>query len=572
MALLGTWRKRKLWGKPISQDKLAERLAQQEQFSRLLQDTADIVVFTQSNEGELLSVNRHGRWLSGLDEGAAGMRFLQLLHQPPPDLEQRLKELAEGRRSHFRHETALLRPNAEPLLLAWWHVPWQAHGQQPRVISIGLDISDQRLAEEHLGWLSLHDPLTGLLNRRGFLERARAQVASRQPFALMLLDLDQFKDINDLRGHQAGDRLLQKVSKALRAQLRQSDVIARLGGDEFGILLPNADAETVARAAERCCDGLRQLPPLENTPVQVTTSIGVVLYPEHGEDEDQLLANADIALYQTKSAGRNSWHLFDGDDAHRARIHERVYWDRQVRRVLEEGNLEMHYQPIIHLDSGEVTHHEALLRSRSEDNSFLRTDLLIQAAEQNGQIHQLDELVVRRVFQQLHELQQQGISTRLALNLSGLSFNNPNLVPRIRELLAEYQLPPEHVVFEITETAALADIESSIKVMDALRADGCRFALDDFGVGFSSLYYLKKLPVDYIKIDGSFIRHLDSEPEHQVLIKALVEVARAFNLATIAEFVEDEQVQNLLRELGVNYAQGYHLGKPMPFTEIWTRP
>lgn len=569
MALLGTWRKRRLWGKPVNPEKLAARLALQEQFSRLLQDTADIVVFTHGEDGSLLSINRHGRWLSGLDEDPASRRFLDLLHEPPGDLNARLSELREGRRSNYRHETALLRPNAEPLLLAWWHVPWQVEGQTPRIISIGLDISDQRLAEEHLGWLAMHDPLTGLLNRRGFLERARSLASSEQNFALMLLDLDQFKDINDLRGHQEGDRLLQQVSKSLRSQLRQSDIIARLGGDEFGILLPNADADAVALAAERCCEGLRQLPPLENTPTNVTTSIGVVLYPEHGSDVDQLMANADIALYQTKSAGRNSWHLFDGDDAHRARIHERVYWDRQVRRVLSDGHMEMHYQPIVDLSTDQVTHHEALLRSRGEDDSFLRTDLLIMAAEQNGQIHQLDELVVRRVFEHLHSLHKSGVQTRLALNLSGLSFNNPNLVPGIKRLLKEFELPPEALVFEITETAALADIESSIKVMDALRAEGCRFALDDFGVGFSSLYYLKKLPVDYIKIDGSFVRHLDREPEHQVLIKALVEVARAFNLSTIAEFVEDDQVKDLLRSLGVNYAQGYHLGKPKPFSEVW---
>ena len=288
MALLGTWRKRRLWGNPVSPEKLAEKLALQEQFSRLLQDTADIVVFTHGPEGRLLSVNRHGRWLSGLDGDPRDCQFMELLHEPPADLALKLQELREGRRNHYRHETALLRPNTEPLLLAWWHVPWQVDGQTPRIISIGLDISDQRLAEEHLGWLSMHDPLTGLLNRRGFLERARTLATAQQPFALMLLDLDQFKDINDLRGHQEGDRLLQQVSKSLRSQLRQSDIIARLGGDEFGILLPNADADTVARASERCCEGLRQLPPLENSPVNVTTSIGVVLFPEHGDDVDQL--------------------------------------------------------------------------------------------------------------------------------------------------------------------------------------------------------------------------------------------------------------------------------------------
>lgn len=553
-------------------DNLAKSLAEQQDLSRLLQDTADIVVFTQAASGRLLSVNRHGRWLSGIaDSIPAELRFINLLNDAPVDLPMRLGELLNGRRSHYRHETAMTRPGAEPVLLAWWHVPWLMHdGGEPRIVSIGLDISDQRLAEEHLSWLALHDPLTGLLNRRGFLERARAMIAGGGGFALMLLDLDQFKDINDLRGHHQGDRLLQQVSKVLRGELRQSDIIARLGGDEFGILLPGADRISVDHAARRCCTALHRLPPLDaEINVAVTTSIGVVLCPEHGKNIDELLANADIALYQAKAGGRNAWHLFDGDDIHRARIHERVFWDRQIRQMLADQRVDMHYQPILDLQSRTVTHHEALLRGRDEDNKLMNTAQLIIAAEQSGMIHRLDEQVITRVFEHLALLQQNGVQTSLAVNLSGRSFNNPNLVPHVRRSLAEFGVVPSSVIFEITETAALADIDASIQIMEALRSEGCRFALDDFGVGFSSLYYLKKLPLDYIKIDGSFVRNLTRESEHQVLISALVNVARAFNLHTIAEFVEDSLVLELLADLGVNYAQGYHIEKPRSFSETW---
>lgn len=553
-------------------DNLAKSLAEQQDLSRLLQDTADIVVFTQAASGRLLSVNRHGRWLSGIaDSIPAELRFINLLNDAPVDLPMRLGELLNGRRSHYRHETAMTRPGAEPVLLAWWHVPWLMHdGGEPRIVSIGLDISDQRLAEEHLSWLALHDPLTGLLNRRGFLERARAMIAGGGGFALMLLDLDQFKDINDLRGHHQGDRLLQQVSKVLRGELRQSDIIARLGGDEFGILLPGADRICVDHAARRCCTALHRLPPLDaEINVAVTTSIGVVLCPEHGKNIDELLANADIALYQAKAGGRNAWHLFDGDDIHRARIHERVFWDRQIRQMLADQRVDMHYQPILDLQSRTVTHHEALLRGRDEDNKLMNTAQLIIAAEQSGMIHRLDEQVITRVFEHLALLQQNGVQTSLAVNLSGRSFNNPNLVPHVRRSLAEFGVAPSSVIFEITETAALADIDASIQIMEALRSEGCRFALDDFGVGFSSLYYLKKLPLDYIKIDGSFVRNLTRESEHQVLISALVNVARAFNLHTIAEFVEDSLVLELLADLGVNYAQGYHIEKPRSFSETW---
>ena len=550
---------------------LARLLAEQENFSRLLQDTPDIVVFTHDLTGHILSVNRHGSWLSGLDDDfGTEVSFLSLLHQPPAQLPTRLRELLEGRRTNFRHETALVRPGAEPLLLAWWHVPWHAGSECARIISIGLDISDQRLAEEHLGWLALHDPLTGLLNRRGFLERARQLESEGETFALMLLDLDQFKDINDLRGHHQGDRLLQQVSHVLRGELRQTDIIARLGGDEFGILLPEADRKSVEHAARRCCHAMHRIQPLEEEiSVAVTTSIGAVLYPEHGDNVDQLLANADIALYQAKARGRNAWHIFDGDDTHRARIHERVQWEKQIRSILAGDGIDMHYQPIMNLHTGQISHYEALLRCRDEQGELLPTAQLIVAAEQNGLIHRLDEQVISAVFRHAALLQEQGNCPQFAINLSGLSFTNLNLVAHIRNCLFKTGVSPDLIIFEITETAALADIDASIQIMEALRAEGCRFALDDFGVGFSSLYYLKKLPVSYIKIDGSFIRNLRQDSEHQVLIRALVDVARAFRLHTIAEFVESEDVVQLLTELGVDYAQGFHIARPTAFKDIW---
>jgi EAL domain-containing protein (putative c-di-GMP-specific phosphodiesterase class I) len=315
---------------------------------------------------------------------------------------------------------------------------------------------------------------------------------------------------------------------------------------------------------------MHRIQPLEEEiSVAVTTSIGAVLFPEHGDDVDQLLANADIALYQAKARGRNAWHIFDGDDTHRARIHERVQWEKQIRNILAGDGIDMHYQPIMNLHSGQISHYEALLRCRDEQGELLPTAQLIVAAEQNGLIHRLDEQVISAVFRHAALLQEQDHCPQFAINLSGLSFTNPNLVAHIRNCLFKTGVSPDVIIFEITETAALADIDASIQIMEALRAEGCRFALDDFGVGFSSLYYLKKLPVSYIKIDGSFIRNLCQDSEHQVLIRALVDVARAFRLHTIAEFVESEDVVQLLTELGVDYAQGFHIARPTAFKDIW---
>ena len=554
-------------------DLLARQLAEQEGFSRLLQDTADILVLTQDAEGQVLTINRYGRWLCGVTEDEVrGQHFSRLLGQPPKELDRRLAEVLSGSRHSYRHETPLRRRGGEEtMLFSWWHTAWQVSGEKPRLVTIGLDISDQRIAEEHISWLSNHDPLTGLFNRRRFIEEGKRWLAEpgQAGFAVMLLDLDQFRDINDLHGHHQGDRLLQQVGRALRNQLRQVDIIARLGGDEFGILFNSTSPSAVEQAAARCCEALRGMEVRQGrTRLPVSTSIGITLFPEHGASMEQLLSNADIALYEAKASGRNAWYLYDGAAPYRERIHERAYWEQQLQRTLDSDMVELHFQPIMELASGSISHYEALLRARDEQGRVLPPPSLIEAAERGGMIHRLDEKVVDQVTEHLARLEADGNPVCLAMNLSGLSFQNPSLVRHVQAALDRHRVPPQRLVFEITETAALADVGNAIDTMQALRELGCRFALDDFGVGFSSLYYLKKLPIDFVKLDGSFVRNLDEDPEHQVLVRALVDVARAFQLQIVAEFVENEAVLTLLRELGVHYGQGYHIDRPMPFEQI----
>lgn len=553
-------------------DALKRSLHQQEVFSDVLQDTADIVVAVHALDGTLLSLNRYGRWLTGIDHPeTADLSFLQLLDNPRPELATQLGLLIQGQRSVVRDECALSLAQSEPLLMSWWHsVCEYQQGKAAKILSIGTDISDQRLAEEHLNWLALHDPLTGLLNRRGFMDSAHRLLASGLPFSLFLLDLDKFKDLNDLSGHHLGDRLLHQVAQVLVQQLPAGITIARLGGDEFGLLLPRSADENPETLAALCCRSVQQIVPIESIRnLDITVSIGIVNSPEHGQDVDGLVSDADIALYEAKARGRNSWFIFDGDSIHRSRIHERLYWQQQIRQLLQEQRIDIHYQPILNLDTRLVTHYEALLRGVDENCSPLNTGDLINAAEQSGMIEALDERIVEQVFSQSGRLRREGRPARIAINLSGRSFSNANLATHIRHCLVKYQVDPSAIIFEITETAAMADIDHSIDMMRTLRELGFSFALDDFGVGFSSLYYLKQLPVDYLKIDGSFVRNLAQDQEHQVLVRALVDVARAFNLHTIAEFVEDSSVLELLATLGVNYAQGYHIERPRAFADIW---
>ena len=554
--------------------RIARRLADQQGLSRALQDTADIVVLTQDAKGRLLSVNRYGRWLWGQPASQLRRRtFTSLLEDPPEALARQLEDVAAGRTHSLRHEHSLARPDGGALLMSWWHTLWQSGaGRKQRIVSIGLDVSDQRIAEAHIGWLASHDPLTGLFNRRRFIEEGRrwldaAESGERTAFSVLLLDLDQFRDVNDLNGHHQGDRLLQKVSQLLSSCLGPADVIARLGGDEFGILLTSDDAHRVQATARRCCNTLNEQAMREGSAqLPVTTSIGISHYPQHGRSMETLLANADIAMYQAKAIGRNAWHVFDGDELHRARIQERILWEQRVRELIAGDQITLHCQPIMHIASQSISHYEALLRVADDHGGWLPTQDLINTAEQAGMIQQLDERIITCGCAMLAGQGPVGQRPPMAINLSGLSCHNPRLVAHVSQAMQEYGIGPGELIFEITETSALADVNATIDVMQDLRAQGCRFALDDFGVGFSSLYYLKKLPVDFVKIDGSFIRQLDESEEHRVLIRALVDVARAFRLQTVAEFVEDDRVLALLNGLGVDYAQGYHIGKPAALT------
>lgn len=553
------------------------RLEDAMSLNRALLSIPHALILTQDHEGRILSLNNHGVWMTGYsEEEAAGQRFTSLLPDSSlgPDLKFRLEALPETG-LHYNHQTDLVRRNGDQVAMQWYHTVYDcpASGSR-RVLTVGLDISDQKIAEDHLGWLSSHDPLTGLYNRRRFLEELDQTIATSERYgqssAVMIIDLDQFKDINETSGHHVGDRLLQRAAEVLRVQARTSDIIARIGGDEFAVIVQMTTADNIERIANRFCSAFNDLTvDGHETHHRISASIGAALYPLHGRASDELLANADIAMYQAKEKGRKAWHVFSPEEHGRTRIHERVYWDEKVKQALETDSLNIHFQPILDVRHNEVTHYEALLRVKDENGKILSPARFIDTAERNGLIHEVDERVVFRVFASLASLQQAGVGVRLSVNLSGISFRNPNLVRNIAHAIETTGADPAGLIIEITETAAIADIDATRKLMEQIRSLGCRFALDDFGVGFSSLYYLKKLPVDYVKIDGSFIRNLHNDPDSQVLVRALVEVSRAYRLRTVAEFVENPEILTILQVLGVDYAQGYHIDQPKPFESIW---
>ena len=430
-----------------------------------------------------------------------------------------------------------------------------------------------RTSRSHLEHLAATDSLTGLSNRRHFELELEGEVArtTRAPdstacAALLILDLDNFKYVNDSHGHAVGDVVLQKVAVLLAERLRGDDVIARLGGDEFAVLLRDVPAMKVPAIARDLGDAIRDSRFTVETGqhLRLSVSIGVTTF---GSADDltptELLVNADIAMYDAKAAGRDRISVA-ATDVHQARAKTRHTWLQRIRASIESDALELHAQPIMNLASGRVTQHELLLRMRSDTGELIPPGAFIDIAERSGAIRDIDLWVVRSACRIIREEHARGRPSRMEVNVSGVSVSDPEFLDLIKPELAALGLLAADLVFELTETAAVTNLAHASAFADGIRPYGCGLALDDFGVGFGSFYYLKHLPCQYLKIDGEFIRSLSSSPTDRVFVRAMVELARGLGKLTVAEFVEDEETLRLITDLGVDFAQGYFVGHPAP--------
>lgn len=430
-----------------------------------------------------------------------------------------------------------------------------------------IDINEQKKTEERIIYLADHDALTGLYNRRRFQEELDHQIAYAQRFnqsgTLLFLDLDQFKYINDTLGHQAGDECLLAVTRSLTNTLRNIDIMGRLGGDEFGIILPHtelADAETVAG---HLLERLEQKSPFQSElNTHISASIGITTFPEHGTTPSELLAKADAAMYAAKRQGRSQFHTYRHNDDTLLQMHAKVHWEDKIHRALADDRFILHYQPIFNLKTNEVIHYEALLRLEDQDGSLIFPHAFLDTAEHFGLIREIDKWVLRHAVQMQANSIRNGSPISIAINLSGRNFGHSDILHHLQAALDEFGADPQALIFEVTETAAVENFGRARSFIDSLRSLGCRFALDDFGVGYSSFHYLRNLPVDMIKIDGSFVRNLHLNQFDRIIIKAISDVADGLAILTIAEFVENEEIRNLLLDLGIEYGQGYQLAMP----------
>ena len=379
--------------------------------------------------------------------------------------------------------------------------------------------------------------------------------------------MDNFKNINDSHGHQIGDKFLTTFANLIKERLRETDIVARLGGDEFAIILPNTGkdhAELVANQLRELVKYL-SLPETGHT-TGITVSIGIAMFPHHGDTAGSLLTCADLAMYRAKEEGRNRVCTYSPEQ--KTLVESRLILEAHIRKALKQDRFVLYIQPIHDLRLNHIIGHEALLRMKDEKGEIILPSGFLGIAESFGLIRDIDRWVVRKAIHVVSGLLRDGKTTYLEVNLSGKAFTDRELLPLSREELAKTGVDPMHLVFEITETSVIENLAEARLFIDNLKSLGCRFALDDFGIGFSSFNYLKHLPVDYLKIDGSFIQNLPNDPVDQHLVKAMVEVARGLGKMTIAEFVETEETMRILREFGVDCAQGYYIGKPRAVCEL----
>lgn len=431
-------------------------------------------------------------------------------------------------------------------------------------------LEDQReasiAANSQVEQLAYYDPLTGLPNRSLFADRLRVALAHahrhRYKLAVLFLDVDRFKQINDSLGHTVGDRLLKTVAERIRSSIRDEDTVARFGGDEFTVLIHIiGKVEDAGKIAQKILDSMKTPIRIDDRDFVVTCSIGVSIYSVDGADSETLIRNADTAMYRAKDLGRNSYQFYAATMNHKAL--EALEVENGMRRALAQNEFVLYYQPLVDIGSGSVFGIEALIRWQHPDLGLLRPDRFIHAAEESGLIITIGRWVLREACKQAAEWHRRGHRVVMAVNLSGRQFQDPELIAQVQEALEAADLRPQYLELEITEGYAMQDVQKAIETLRQLKSLGVRIAIDDFGTGYSCLSYLKQFPIDTLKLDGSFVRDI-TVPEDAQIALGVIALAHSLKLKVIAEGVETIGQLTFLRENACDRLQGYLFSRPMP--------
>jgi diguanylate cyclase (GGDEF)-like protein/PAS domain S-box-containing protein len=557
----------------VTEHRLAEEalLAEQERAQVTLASIGDGVIRTDAH-GRVDYVNPIAEQLTGWHAGDAAGRPLADVYrvvdegsgQPRPSPVERCLE--EGVVVVLPGHSLLLRRDGQEFAVRDSAAPVRDRaGRIVGAVLVFQDITQLRGLEQEMLFLARHDALTGLINRRELERQLDSAIVDagggERRHALCYLDLDEFKLVNDTCGHVAGDELLRQLTSLLASQVRDSDVLARLGGDEFGVLLRDCTVDNAVAVAEKLCRAVRQYRfSWEDRVFEVGVSIGVVPITRYSGSLSQVLSAADAACYVAKEQGRNRVHLYEPDDRAVAERYGEMQWVHRIRRGFDEGRFRLYQQPIVPFGDGPPMV-ELLLRLVGEDGQLLPTPSFIAAAERYHLIRTIDRWVLDEALRQIATRHDARIYT---INLSGQSIGDPAFLDFLAQRVRHGAVDPRRLCFEITETASIANLGRAQQLIHALKEIGCRFVLDDFGSGLSSFAYLKSLPVDFLKIDGEFVRHMVGDPVQRALVQSIQQVGHLMGLVTIAESVEDAATLEELRAIGLDYAQGYYLGMPEP--------
>jgi len=540
-----------------------------------LLDKLGSVVIELDTKGDISFLNKAWEKLTGysIDEShqRSFLEFMEHSELPGNFISNELETILSGNVASHHFEFRLKNKRDEDLWVEARFEMTLSKDHKSRNVSGTIDnITSRKKAQQDLEYLAMHDGLTGLFNRHYFeteLKQFTATAArGHGPHALLYVDLDHFKVINDTLGHHQGDLVLKNISALIQTRLRESDILSRIGGDEFALLFPNTDQETALTLAEDICKQLDEYQfKVEDQIFKVNCSIGISEISGLEAMAEEYMKQADIALYAAKKQGRNLAHIYASDDSHSKELQASLEWARKLQQAVADDNLVLYFQPVVEINSRQTVYHEALVRLQIE-NKIVSPGEFIPALEREGGMSLLDRQVVSKAIKYLADHNQ---LTKIAINLSAQGFSDKRLVPLIKEKLDKYQVDGKRIIFELTESASLSNIDATQQIITKISELGCAFSIDDFGTGFSTFNYLKQLPAQSVKIDGSFVIDLATNPVDRALVKAIYEVATALNKKTVAEFVENEEALKILQEIGVTYAQGYHLGKPKPVDELF---